>query len=246
MTNIAPNPDRSKALKSAYLALVEARPVVQGVFALRFLVGGLGVAAVSTIRIGPGLAGQAAWFAAIWLVYLVNGISDIEGDRINQSVRPLANRRLSVSSAEIVSILLGVIALAVASTVSWVFTFGTALIIAIGWFYSMGPYPLKASSWASSLTVGFAGFLTYVCGSIAFRQEVPSEVVFFAAIMALWMAAAGNSKDFGSERGDALARRKSLPLALGHERAAIVVSCLCIGVGVLGMIAAASSRLLGG
>lgn len=218
--------------------------MVQSIFALRFLVGGLLASHVGDARTGLGLIGQAAWLAATWFTYLINGVSDIDGDRRNQSSRPLASGRLTVSSAMTWCSVLAAFSVASGAALGWPFEAGILLVLAIGWFYSMGPAPLKQSSVTSSLTVGLAGFLAYVCGSVAYRQVVPAEVFEFAAVASMWMLAAGNSKDFGDEKGDAFSRRRSLSLVLGRNRAVVVVSALCLGTGTLGVVAAVSSPLL--
>lgn len=234
----------SAFFRSSKLVLFESRPIVQGIFATRFLVGGMLVPKTVPLHLVGGVLGQGAWLAATCFVYLLNGISDVEGDQKNRSARPLASGRLSMRAAWTWVMVLGCVSMIVASFLSWVFLLCTVLLVILGWIYSIGRFPLKKWSWSSSATVGLAGFLTYVGGSLAYRHSLSPTLVAFAVIMSLWMVAAGNSKDFGDERGDSIAGRRSLPVVLGQKRAAIVVSIACSAVSILGGLLALSSDSL--
>src|SRR6478609_9228145 len=84
------------------LAFLEGRPVVMGVFALRFVVGTQLADGADWSSPRLWLA-TASWLLAVWAVYLINGISDIGGDRLNGSSRPLASGRLAVGSASAIA-----------------------------------------------------------------------------------------------------------------------------------------------
>ncbi|MFR9676912.1 hypothetical protein [Streptomyces sp. TR02-1] len=75
-----------RGLRYVRLSLVEARPVVQIVFLIRFAVG----AAFSTQDLADATqlaAGGLAWWMAVVTAYLVNGVLDVKEDRANGSAR---------------------------------------------------------------------------------------------------------------------------------------------------------------
>jgi 4-hydroxybenzoate polyprenyltransferase len=248
---LAINRDIEVPFRFVAMSFIEARPVVQGIFSLRFFVGGLAPigshflpAATRSAMLTTGIRGQSAWLAATWFVYLLNGISDITPDKINGSKRPLASGRLSARQAIWICVALATFAIAFAATVGIVLTIMTATTLMLGVLYSVGRRATKLSSVPSSLTVGLAGFLTYTAGQISYAGTVSWQLCAYALIMSGWMAVAGNFKDFGQETGDLIAGRRSLVALLGRRPAARAVWTVSLIVATIGTALAGVDRNL--
>lgn len=226
-------------ISEVWAAFLEARPVVQLVFAMRFAVGGALSSDAAAFLPLHAAAGQCAWLASMWFVYLVNGMSDLEGDRLNASSRPIAAGVLRVERARVISAVLAAFSILVGSVVDLKFSLFCASMLMLGVVYSYGPFALKKWSPTASITVATAGFVTYVAGAYAFSGAVTSSTVLVAGIMGAWMAAAGNYKDLGEEVGDRAAGRRTLPVLLGRRRATFVIWMACVLIALLALLAVA-------
>ncbi|GIT81237.1 homogentisate phytyltransferase [Leifsonia sp. LS1] len=215
------------------MAFQEGRPVVIGVFALRFIVGSALIAGADWSE--PLLwAAGVSWLLAVWGVYLVNGISDVEGDRLNGSARPLATGRLSMRFAVGFVVTLLTVSLLIGTLIDIPFLAAVVAFIALGLLYSLGPWAAKNIG-AAALGVAAAGtFLTYVAAAHVATGSVPPSTYVFALFGAAWIAVVGHTKDFGDVAGDASAGRRTLPVALGEGRARLLVAA---GTGVVSVAA---------
>lgn len=215
--------------------------MVLWVFNLRFVVGGL-LAFGGEILVVKAMEGAASWFLAVWVVYLVNGISDIAGDRANGSRRPLASGALTENAAMSWCVVLAVLSLCLAVHVSVVFVMLVVFMLVLGLAYSIGAHAAK--KWAvPALAVAAAGcLLTYLAGAEAFHATIPSAVLLFGVIMSLWIAVVGHTKDFGDTVGDRIAGRRTLPIVLGDRRARTVVAVGAALIGSAGVATAAFDR----
>lgn len=222
------------------LAFLEGRPVVMGVFALRFLVGRLLAGGEDGASASLWL-GASSWMLAVWAVYLINGISDIEGDRLNGSPRPLATGRLDLPSASAIAATLLALSLLMASLLPRPFLLAVMAFVGLGLVYSVGPWAAKKAAIAA-LTIAAAGvFLTYLAAALVVAETVPTSALVFAAVASCWIAVAGHTKDFGDVAGDAAEGRRTLPVMLGVERARVVVA---VGTGVVSATAMALGALV--
>jgi 4-hydroxybenzoate polyprenyltransferase len=222
------------------LVLAECRPVVLAMFALRFVAGvalgtASGWAALPTARWLDVVVGVIAWGCVTGFVYLLNGISDIAGDRLNGSTRPLAGGRLSSRVATGWCVAFAVAGVALSALVGLGLLSCTATMIALGWLYSGGRHAAKQRVWSASLVIAGGGFVTYI-GGVYSAGAVPSaEAAAIATLMAAWMAVAGNTKDLGDIAGDRAAGRRTLPVVLGTRPAAWVIAVACCAVGLAGL-----------
>jgi 4-hydroxybenzoate polyprenyltransferase len=207
------------------LAWQEARPVVQLIFMLRFAAGAaLGGPATDAVAVSVVIA-AAGWLAATWAVYLLNGVADVVEDRENCSTRPIARGELPAGSATTVVWLLAVFGLVAAAIVSVTMVVLVALMLAVGWAYSMGPSPLKRNVAGFVFAVTVLGLLTYLAGWCACGGGKPNEsLLLFGVAMSLWMALGGSTKDLPDTRGDWLAGRRTLPVLLGERRARLAMA----------------------
>jgi 4-hydroxybenzoate polyprenyltransferase len=228
-------------LKFVRLAWMEARPVVQLIFMLRFSVGALLTAdgVDSLLRPSTGLA-MLAWLAVTWAVYLLNGVADIAEDRGNASTRPIARGHLPVDVAMGVVRVLAAFALVAAAAVSLAMLVLVVLMFAVGWAYSMGPYPLKRNMVGFLLSVCALGLLTYLAGWCAASGGTPdTSLLLFGPAMSVWMGTVGATKDLSDVRGDRLAGRRTPPLVLGEGPARALIAVMAGLVGCSFLVLAA-------
>lgn len=222
------------------LVFAECRPIVLAMFALRFVAGAsLGwfgswaaLRAADWALLGLGVV---AWIAATGFVYLLNGVSDIPGDRLNGSTRPLASGRLSVRVAIRWCIAFAVAAVVLSAVVGLGLLVCALAMMAFGWLYSAGRHAAKQRVWSASLTIFGGGIATYLGGAFTTGGAPTPETIAIAVLMAAWMAVAGNTKDLGDVAGDRAAGRRTLPVSLGIRRAAWATAIACCVVGVAGL-----------
>jgi len=206
-------------------------------FALRFLAGAMlaapGVQGVNSAAVLKGMVGGLGWLAATAFVYLGNGISDVGGDRVNGSHRPLAGGHLPVRTAVQVCKGLAITSVALAAIVSPTFVVCVLAMLALGWAYSFGPAPAKGKAWAASTVIAAGGWLTYLAGEAAIGGALSRNVVLTATMLGLWMGVAGNTKDLADAAGDATAGRRTLPVVFGSRAAAWLSATACLLVALI-------------
>ncbi|MER5204532.1 UbiA family prenyltransferase [Streptomyces sp. NPDC002825] len=226
-----------RGLRCARLSLVEARPVVQIVFLLRFTVG----AAFSSgdLADAPRLvAGVLVWWLAVVAAYLVNGVLDVKEDRANGSVRPIARGDLPERTAA----MLTVVAAAGSLLLSlWVpgLTLWVAVFLLLGWLYSAPPFPAKRWSSTCAVVVFGLGWTSFASGAVAVEGEPGLSGLVFATVMSAWMALVGAVvKDLGDVEGDAVGGRRTVAVRHGAARARAVAVAGALLVGAGGVAAA--------
>ncbi|GAB3808721.1 UbiA family prenyltransferase [Humibacter antri] len=222
------------------LVFAECRPIVLAMFALRFLAGASlgrpgGWGRLSAEDWGLLVVGVVAWVAATGFVYLLNGVSDIPGDRLNGSIRPLASGRLPVRVAVGWCIAFAVVAVVLSAVLGFGLLICTVAMIAFGWLYSAGRHAAKQRVWSASLVIFGGGIATYLGGAFTTGNVPTPETIAIAVLMAAWMAVAGNTKDLGDVAGDRVAGRRTLPVSLGIRPAAWATAVGCCAVGVAGL-----------
>jgi len=223
--------------RSGWLAFVEARPVVQGIFLLRFFVGASFAGALLEGRL---VGGALAWACVTLAVYIFNGAMDVLEDRVNASGRPIASGRLGRGRAAGMAAGLGVLGVAGGAAlglhgVAW----AAVAALALGWAYSAPPLRLKR--WPAGLAaVAVSGMLlTYHAGHAANGGGTwDPELTAFAVAMALWAGLVGQAKDLSDVEGDRQAGRKSLPVARGERAARRAVSGAALAVAAGFLVAA--------
>jgi 4-hydroxybenzoate polyprenyltransferase len=224
---------RPRALaRAARCVWLEARPVVQVVFLLRFVAGGM-VSAGGSLLTARELVGALSWACATAAVYVLNGAADLVEDRRNGSRRPIASGRLSQQSAISAVVLLAAAALLLSELLPGRATLLTALMLVLGWAYSWAPTPLKNSMTGFLGVVVCAGALTYLAGCNAAGGAVDPDLLLFAAAMSCWIGLGGSTKDLGDVAGDLAAGRRTWPIILGDTRARVLMGALagCLGLG---------------
>lgn len=224
------------------LSWIEARPVVQLMFLLRFLTAVTITAAVSAgsgghVVVHKVVLSAAAWVCATWFTYLLNGLCDQVEDKGNGSRRPIATGALPVPEARRIAAGLAIAAVVFASlTTHWV-AVCVLVMLTLGWSYSAGQRPQKATPIGFVVVVFGGGTVTYLAGAQAAGGAPGRELLVLMCSMSLWMALAGSTKDLSDVDGDRAAGRRTLPVILGDHLARRVMAALTVGVGLL-MLAA--------
>lgn len=219
-------------LRIVYLGLRESRPVVQVIFATRFLSAGIlslgGNENIQSLALATG-----AWLAATVAVYVFNGITDVAEDQRNSSVRPIASGRLPLSAA--VMFTTGAVVLAIAIGAAAGIGWEVCLFLFFGYCYSGPPWPAKCSGLAASLVITMLGGLTFWTGAVVSGNQSVT-VIIFGVVMSAWMGLVGALvKDLGDISGDALAGRRTFAVVCGKSLVAYAAAGLGMGVGIAGL-----------
>jgi 4-hydroxybenzoate polyprenyltransferase len=222
------------------LVLAECRPIVLVMFALRFVAGAsLGTAGGwgrFDARDWPHVViGLLAWVCATAAVYLYNGISDLPGDRLNGSTRPLASGRLPLRVAVAWCVGFAVASVVLGAVLGLAFAASVLASLLIGWWYSAGRLAAKRRVWSACVVIGLGGLITYLAGLYSAGGTPDASSLSVVVLLSLWMATAGNTKDLGDIEGDRSAGRRTLPVVLGMRGAAWTIAVACCLVGVAGL-----------
>lgn len=229
----------SRFARVSLLCLLEARPAVQGIFLLRFLAGAsfsgplLDGATTASLY-----AGAALWGCVTLSIYILNGVMDVEEDRINRSARPVARGDLTVAQAAAAAMILATLGLV--GTLVLEMGWNVTAMLALGWLYS-GP-PLYLKRWPAGLAAVaiLGGLLTYHAGYVANEAaDGFSELGVFGGVMALWMGLVGQTKDLSDVEGDREAGRRSGPVAWGEDLARLLYSGIAFSLSAAYLVWAA-------
>ncbi|MEU9980238.1 UbiA family prenyltransferase [Streptomyces sp. NPDC050856] len=228
-------PNRRRPLRILFLCLRESRVPVQVIFALRLL-----VAAALT---GPAdrnplsrsvLLGLVSWSCAVFFVYLLNGVTDVEEDRVNGSKRPIASGALSTGEASFVARAAAVVALGCAALHGVTLLVPLALLLALGYGYSAPGVAWKRRTPTAVGVVLASGLLTYLAGHVVAQDSSGGRVrvVVFAVAMTAWMGLVGTlAKDFSDVEGDAAAGRRGVVVVRGARAARLLCGANALVVG---------------
>jgi 4-hydroxybenzoate polyprenyltransferase len=220
------------------LVLAETRPAVQFVIVLRV---------ISFFCTGTGMhfrsVSPAAWLGILgWsflglAIYLLNGITDITGDRRNGSRRPIASGRLPVATAIQTTVFLAGAGLLLCTLASNRLAMLGVLFLILGYTYSVGPAALKSTRLGFAIAVGGGAFLCYMAGAVL-GGGVDFRLVAFGASMALWVGLCSATKDLSDVDGDRLAGRQTWPVLLGDRGARRLISAISAALGIWFLLAA--------
>lgn len=220
-----------------YRCFLESRPAVQGIFLLRFLAGASFAGPLFAGGVNfPLWGGAVLWVCVTLSVYILNGVMDVEEDRINGSSRPVASGKLTVAQAAGIAGRLAVLSVVGGFALGSLMVCSVVVALVLGWLYSGPPFYLKR--WPSGLAAVaiLGGLVTYIAGYTANGGGSDVRSLFvFAAVMALWMGLVGQTKDLSDIEGDKQAGRRSGPVVWGEDVARLVFSgvALCLGGGYI-------------
>lgn len=213
----------------------EARPVVQIVFLLRFLVGALFVEAGGGGSLAGVVLGAVAMTCAVMAVYLLNGVMDIVEDRANGSRRPVARGALSAGAATKAIWLFAALALLTGSLIPAVL-WCVGLSLLLGFAYSAPPLEAKRRTVTSAAVVIGLGFTSYLAGTVAAGGDMPATGLLFCGVLALWMGLVGAvTKDLSDIPGDKAAGRRTIAVLHGERSARVFASVCALALGATGL-----------
>lgn len=224
----------SRTVGVLYRCFLEARPAVQGIFLLRFLTG---ASFAGTLSAGGAVnfslwGGAALWICATLSVYILNGVMDVEEDRINGSSRPVASGKLSVAQATWVTAGLAVLSVVGSFALGSLMVLSVVVLLALGWLYSGPPLYLKRSPTGWAILGIIVALITYNAGRIANEGEGDFlSFLVFAMVMALWLGIVSQMKDLSDIEGDKQAGRRSGPVVWGEDVARLVFSGAALSLG---------------
>ena len=202
------------------LIIREARGAVLIVYLLRSVSGTLIAPWAYTPQLLAQLTlGVISMLFAVACVYLYNGLTDIEQDRVNGSDRPLATNRLTPAQVQYTIIALVAIDIAIGFYVPLGASICNAGMIILGAIYSGGRYPAKMHGTAALLVAGMGATLPYLSTGLIAAGALQSKLVATAVLLGVWVWAGGAAKDLSDVRGDAAAGRVTLPVRVGERRA---------------------------
>ncbi|MFF9144220.1 UbiA family prenyltransferase [Streptomyces sp. NPDC014861] len=232
-----------RVLTVARHCVAEARPVVQLVFLTRFALGALCATAAGGGRPAARdvLVGAVALYGAVLATYLLNGVMDIAEDRVNGSRRPVARGDLPARTAARVVAGSAVVSLLLAASVPGLVGL-VALLLVLGWAYSMPPFTAKRKTSSGAVVVTAAGLVAYLAGAVAAHGSMATGPLVLCGVLALWMGAVGAvSKDLSDVPGDTAAGRATFAVVRGERAArhfvavaAPVLGAAGLAVGLLG------------
>lgn len=230
------------------MCLMEARPSVQAIFALRFLCGA--VLSGRPMRAGEILhcaLSLAAWSATVIAIYLLNGATDVREDRANGSQRPIARGDLSPAIAARLAYGLGLAALCLALLLNGVFATLLIAMLLLGYAYSGPPLHLRRHPVGAILVATLGGLLTYAAGYFYAGAgpdgprlaTIPPALPIVVVAMSLWMGLVGGiTKDFSDYPGDLLAGRTPAVVRYGQTVTRVGVAACALVLTTAFLVAA--------
>lgn len=125
-------------------------------------------------------------------VFLINQIYDIESDRLNDKLHFLPKGIVKIGAAWIMTILLNLVSLAIAFSLSFTVGFASLMVIALGILYSVPPISLKDKAWPAAFANGLGhGSLVFVIGYCAagghFWDGIIKSIPYFMAVTAVYI-----------------------------------------------------------
>ena len=158
-------------------------------------------------------------------------------DAINEPDRPIPSGRIPGRWGLYIALLWTGLSLAVAAALGlWVFL-ASILGLALAWAYSAPPLRLKLNGWYGNTAVGlcYEG-LPWFTGAAVMLSALPRwEVLVIATLYAIGAHGIMTLNDFKSIAGDRAMGLRSLPAALGADRAARL-ACVVMAVPQLVVI----------
>ena len=182
---------------------------------LQFLIGGVLLA-------GPFLCGTSQ---------LVNDWFDRHVDALNQPERPIPSGRIPGRMGLHMAVGWSVLSMLLAAMLgTWVFV-ASALGLALAWAYSAPPFRLKCNGWWGNAAVGLCyESLPWFTAAAAMTGSLPEPgLIAIALLYGLGAHGIMTLNDFKSIAGDRAMGLRSLPAAMGPDRAARL-ACVVMAV----------------
>ncbi|MEL6364734.1 MAG: chlorophyll synthase ChlG [Pseudomonadota bacterium] len=183
--------------------------------------------------VGMALAGPFVCGAS----QAANDWFDRHVDAINEPNRPIPSGRVPGRWGLWIAVLWSAASLALGAVLG-VWAFGaTVAALAIGWAYSAPPVRLKADGWAGAAACGltYEGLAWFTGAAVLLNAAPPPEALALAVLYSVGAHGIMTLNDFKALKGDAEMGVRSLPVALGPERAA-KIACVVMALPQLAVV----------
>lgn len=160
-------------------------------------------------------------FAAL-SAYIVNDLSDLGVDKINEPNRPMVTGISANSDALTLMLLLDTGALIMSSTFGF-FAFLMIFLETIGSIaYSLRPFEIKNRFLSKTVSIGIGGIFSSIFGAVALGQELSSTVLYAACMFFVYLFATSPLKDLADMVGDVDKGRRTIPIAIGQGNTVVL------------------------
>lgn len=156
----------------------------------------------------------------------INQVYDLAIDRVNKPKRPIPSGRLSIPEANLVTLVLYVVAMALAAAVNLQCFVLAAAAAVLTVAYSVPPLRTKRFGALANFTIAVPrGVLLKVAGWSAVRPILGDrEPWFIGLVFGTFLLGASTTKDFADMKGDAADGCITLPVRYGPRRAAWMIA----------------------
>ncbi len=195
--------------------------------------------AVASGKFGWGNLGDGIFWLGVLLTgpmatgtcQMLNDYFDRDIDAINEPTRPIPSGAISLRNATILISIWSVLTVLVAWLIHPFVVAHVILGIVNAHLYSANPIKLKKRLWWGNIIVAFSYLLyPWLSGEVAYRGEITVHSVVMAFCYAFASTGTMTVNDFKSIEGDMRVGIRTLPVAFGERRAAVIAASL-INVG---------------
>ena len=152
---------------------------------------------------------------------------EVSIDRMNGKLyRPTVDGRLTLRQAQIASVVLYIMGVGIAFSLSTAYGLFAGLIAFFAVGYTLEPLRMKKRFILNNIWQGVArGMLPVVYVALAYPEYL-SLAVPYGLVLAVWMTGMQTAKDFGDERGDRAHGIRTLPVVLGSQGALFFMAAI--------------------
>jgi len=135
---------------------------------------------------------------------ILNQIEDVEIDRLNhKDYRPITSGAISVEQAEIATWALAIFAILVGFAINAQYGLFMLVFLIFGIIYNLEPFRLKRRLWMNTFSLAISrGLLPLPAAWSIFGNPADATPWMLGSVMALWVLAWQNTKDFTDVEGD--------------------------------------------
>jgi len=158
---------------------------------------------------------------------MLNDYFDREIDKINEPTRPIPAGDISLRDATLLIILWSALSVGVALYIHPFIAAHVVLGIVNAHLYSANPIKLKKRLWAGNIIVAFS-YLVYpwLAGEVAYSGTISTPSLIISLLYAFASTGTMTINDFKSTEGDTRVGIRTLPVAFGERKAAIIAAVM--------------------
>lgn len=173
-----------------------------------------------------------AWLAQVGL----NDLSDLKIDAISNQNRPLIKKTITIPENKIITVILTLLALSFAYTVSYYYLIFLTVFMIIYTVYSAPPLRLKRVPVLSIFLIACAALAVFMAGfSLPDHKYLASLPPYVIALILIAFSLAAHVKDVKDIAGDKAAGILTIPTMLGAHMGKKVVGIL-VGISYLAVV----------